>query len=31
MLQELRDIFNQNQKNNRVAMEYITRLYYGQL
>ncbi len=31
MLQELRRIFEAHNKGGRVAMEYFTRLYYGQL
>ena len=31
MLEALRRIFNLHQVNGRVAMEYTTRLYYGQL
>jgi len=31
MRQELRRIFKENQQNDRVSMDYLTRLYYGQL
>jgi hypothetical protein len=31
MLDELRRIFDAYQVNGRVAMEYNTRMYYGQL
>jgi ubiquinone/menaquinone biosynthesis C-methylase UbiE len=31
MRQELRRIFEENQQNDRVSMDYVTRLYYGQL
>ena len=31
MLQKLRPIFDEHQKDGRVAMEYLTRVYYGRL
>ena len=31
MLQDLRRLFDAHQSNGQIAMDYLTRMYYGQL